>query len=1056
MRSIVSWSARFRVIVLGIAVAVMVIGGIQLSSASVDVLPEYGPPVVEVQTEALGLSAEEVEQLITVPLEADLLNGVAWLESIESKSVQSLSSIVMTFEPGTDPIRARQMVSERLTQAHALPNVSRPPVMLQPLSSANRLAMVSLSSNELSLIDMSVLARWTIRPRLMGVPGVANVAIWGQRERQVQVLVDPERLVAAHVTLEDVVEATGNALWVSPLTFLEASTPGTGGFIDTPNQRLGVQHILPIDSADDLGRIALAPSNPAAAPNLRLSDVADVVEDHQPLIGDAIVNHEPGLLLVVEKFPEANTVEVTRAVEAALLAMAPGLSGIDIDSTVFRPATFIESAIGNLGLAIIIGLILVAAVIAMVFLEWRAALVSLVSIPIAVTVGAVVLQLAGATLNAMVVAGFVAAIAVVIDDAVITTTEIVRQERAEHGATRESRVAAAVRGVVNVRGPLVYATLAIALASAPLFFIGDVTGALLPALLAAYLAAIGASLIVALTVAPALASLLVGRGGLERRESRLLTTLQRPYAVALTRLLSRPRAVLGVVGAATIGVVALSFLAMAPRLAAAGAPEFQNRDLLVQWDAPPGTSHTEMDRIVSAASRELSEVDGVRNVGAHIGRAITSDQVVGINSGEIWVSVAPDADYASTRAAITSVVEGYPGLLREVGTYDAERVARILGASGDDLTVRIFGQDLEVMRAKAEEIRQAMAGVDGVSTAAVEPQVDEATIEISVDLDAAAAVGLKPGDIRRDAAALLSGINVGSLFEEQKVFEVVVWGTPDMRSSVTAIQNLPIGTPDSGLVALRDIADVRVAPSPTTIRRDAVQRVIDVGASVEGRDIGAVMADVNAAIRDVEFPLESHAELLPYTAERQEAQMTLLGIGAAALVGIFLLLQAAFVGWRLAALVFVALPATLAGGVVMALLIGGTASIGVAAGLIAVLGLGIRSGMLQVDHYRRLERDAGEQFGPGLVLRGAQEQLAPMLATTLATAAAFAPFAVLGARAGLEVVHPMALVILGGLVSSSLVNLFVVPSLFLRSGPSPQHEVEAITIEQAEPQVIGA
>jgi Cu/Ag efflux pump CusA len=1055
MRSIVSWSARFRVIVLGIAVAVMVIGGLQLSSAPVDVLPEYGPPVVEVQTEALGLSAEEVEQLITVPLEADLLNGVAWLDSIESKSVQSLSSIVMTFEPGTDPIRARQMVSERLTQAHALPNVSRPPVMLQPLSSANRLAMVSLSSNDLSLIDLSVLARWTIRPRLMGVPGVANVAIWGQRERQVQVLVDPERLAAAHVTLEDVVEATGNSLWVSPLTFLEASTPGTGGFIDTPNQRLGVQHILPIDSADELGRIALTPSNPDAPAGLRLSDVADVVEDHQPLIGDAIVNHEPGLLLVVEKFPEANTVAVTAAVEDALAAMAPGLSGVEIDSTVFRPATFIESAIGNLGLAIIIGLILVAAIIAMVFLEWRAALVSLVSIPVSVTVGAVVLQLAGATLNAMVVAGFVAAIAVVIDDAVITTAEIMRQERAESGATRDSRIAAAVRAVVNVRSPLVYATLGIMLASAPLFFIGDVTGALLPALLAAYLAAIGASLVVALTVAPALASLLVGRG-LERREPRLLAALQGPYRVALTRLFSRPLAVLGVAGAATVGVVALSLVAMAPRLAAAGAPDFQTRDLLVQWDAPPGTSHTEMDRIISAASRELSDIDGVQNVGAHVGRAITSDQVVGISSGEIWVSMAPEADYTATRAAISSVIAGYPGLLREVGTYEAAQIARILGTSGDDLTVRIFGQDLDVMRAKATEIRDLMADVDGVSAAAVEPQVDEATIEISVDLDAAAAVGLKPGDIRRDAAALLSGINVGSLFEQQKVFEVVVWGTPEMRSSLTAIQNLPIGTPDGGVVALSDIADVRVAPSPTTIRRDAVQRVIDIGATVEGRDIGAVMADVNAAIRAVEFPLESHAELLPFTAERQDAQLTLLGIAASALVGIFLLLQAAFVSWRLAALVFMALPATLAGGIVIAALIGDGASIGITAGLIAVLGLGIRSGMLQVDHYRRLQRDAGEQFGPGLVLRGAQEQLGPMLATTLATAAAFAPFAVLGARAGLEVVHPMALVVLGGLVSSTLVNLFVVPSLFLRSGPSPEHEAQAITIEQHEPQVIGA
>jgi Cu/Ag efflux pump CusA len=290
MSALVGWSLRFRRIVVASAAAVIIFGIALLPTAPIDALPEFSPPYVEVQTEALGLSAEEVEQLITVPLEADLLNGVAWLQSIESQSVQGLSSVVLTFEPGTDPIRARQMVAERLTQAHALPNVSKPPVMLQPLSSSNRLMMMSLTSDEMSLIDMSVLARWTIRPRLMGVPGVANVSIWGQRERQLQVLVDPRQLQETGVTLDEVVETTGNALWVSSLTFLEASTPGTGGFIDTPNQRLSVQHLLPIDSAEDLANVTLT----SDAGRFRLSDVTTVVEDHQLLIGDAIVNDGTG------------------------------------------------------------------------------------------------------------------------------------------------------------------------------------------------------------------------------------------------------------------------------------------------------------------------------------------------------------------------------------------------------------------------------------------------------------------------------------------------------------------------------------------------------------------------------------------------------------------------------------------------------------------------------------------------------------------------------------------------------------------------------------------
>src|SRR5690349_1048329 len=358
MRVIVSWSLRYRLIVLGIAAVLMLAGYTLLSRASFDTLPEFGPPYVEVQTEALGLSAEEVEQLITVPLEADLLHGVAFLDEIHSQSVPGLSSIVMYFDKGTDVLRARQMVAERLTQAHALPNVSKPPAMLQPLSSSSRVMMVGLSSKDVSLIDMSVLAHWTIRPRLLSVPGVANVAVWGQRERQLQVLVDPQQMRDHGVSLSQVIETAGNALWVSPLTFLDASTPGTGGFIDTANQRLGIQHVFPITTPDDLAKVAIVQDHPIPGTQLVLGDVASVVEDHQPLIGDAVVNDGPGLVLVVEKFPDANTVEVSRNVEAALSALQPGLTGIAVDTSLFRPATYLGSAVTNVALALLLALLL--------------------------------------------------------------------------------------------------------------------------------------------------------------------------------------------------------------------------------------------------------------------------------------------------------------------------------------------------------------------------------------------------------------------------------------------------------------------------------------------------------------------------------------------------------------------------------------------------------------------------------------------------------------------------------------------------------------------------
>src|SRR4026207_1844189 len=374
MRSIVGSSLNLRFFVVVVAILAMLAGAAQLRQMPVDILPEFSVPYVEIQTEALGLSADEVEQLITTPMEQDLLNGVPWLETVHSNSVAGLSDIVLIFDPGTDVIRARQMVGERLAQAFALPHVSKPPTMIQPLSSTSRFIIVGLSSEELSLIQLSVLARWTIGPRIMGVPGVANVSVWGNRDRQLQVLVDPKQLSENPPSMSQILVTTGNAVWVSSLSFLEASTPGTGGFIDTPQQRLGVWHLSPLVSAADLAKVPVE-----GAENLRLGQVTIVIEDHQPLIGDAILDQKPGLLLVVEKFPGTNTLEVTRGGEDVLKAMLPGLPGIRIDSSIFRPAGFIESSIANIGNALIIGFLLLILLLGF-FSGWRAAFIGAMSI----------------------------------------------------------------------------------------------------------------------------------------------------------------------------------------------------------------------------------------------------------------------------------------------------------------------------------------------------------------------------------------------------------------------------------------------------------------------------------------------------------------------------------------------------------------------------------------------------------------------------------------------------------------------------------------------------
>jgi Cu/Ag efflux pump CusA len=432
----------------------------------------------------------------------------------------------------------------------------------------------------------------------------------------------------------------------------------------------------------------------------------------------------------------------------------------------------------------------------------------------------------------------------------------------------------------------------------------------------------------------------------------------------------------------------------------------------------------------------------VRNFGAHIGRAVLGDEIVGINATESWVSVDPSADYDATMASVQQTVNDYAGIDREVLTYLRERTRDALSGTGDAIVVRIYGPNLEVLRQKAEEVRQAVSGIEGVVDPKVESQIEEPNVEIEVDLAKVQPYGLKPGDVRRAAATLVNGLEVGNLFEEQKVFEVVVVGAPDLRSSVTGLRELLIDTPGGGQVRLEDVASVRILPQSNIIKREGQQRRIDVGINVQGRDLGSVAREVERRLRDVAFPLEYHPELLGEYVEREAAQGRILAFALAAVIGIFLLLQASFASWRLAILAFVTLPSALVGGLIATFLTGGVLSLGSLVGLLAVLGIAARTGIMLLSHYQHLAQAEGEAFGPELVLRGARERLAPIVMTTAATALALVPLVVAGDVPGHEIELPMAIVILGGLVTSTLLNLFAIPTLYLRFGPSPSAEAE--------------
>ncbi|MFN8444078.1 MAG: efflux RND transporter permease subunit [Caldilineaceae bacterium] len=1038
LRWLVDFSLRLRFVMLILAVVIISAGVIQMRKAPVDVLPEFNPPLVEIQTEALGLSQDEVEQMITVPMEQDLLNGVPWLREIRSESIPGLSSITLLFDDGVDLVRARQMVTERLAQAFALPHVSKPPTMLQPMSATNRVMMIGLSSKDLSLIEMSVQARWTIAPRLMGVPGVANVSIWGQRDRQLQVQVDPQKLKDQKVTLLQVLETAGNAMWVSSLSFLEASTPGTGGFVDTQQQRLGIRHILPIVSADGLSQV------PVEESKLRLGDVATVVEDHQPLIGDAVSSDGGGLLLVVEKLPGANTLEVTKGLEEALTALRPGLPGVDLDSSLFHPATFIEQVIANLRWIILLGGLLLLLAFAALYFEWRSTLVTLLSLPLPLATAGLILAMRGATFNIILFTGLAVALGVVIDDIVIVVENVLRRVRQQQltGSDKPARLVV-WDAVLEMHGTILFSTLIILLPLLPFFFMESRTDAFLDPMLVSYALAIIASLLVGLSIVPAFCLILLSNPRMQ--ESRLvgkvpgsspiLAGLQRIYGSILTPISKAPVSMLVV--ALVLLVVGVGLVLPLGRSI---MPTFREPTLLVSFDNVPGASLSEMDRIVSRVVNDLRATPGVSNVGAHVGRAVMSDQVAAIHSGELWVNIDPSADYDATVAAVRQVINSYPGIKHSVQTYLNTQSRDVLNGVEQTFGVRIFGEKIDKLNETADEVVKTLQGIAGITSMKVERPSIEPNLNVVVDMAKAEKYGIKPGDVRRTATTLLSGLQVGSLFEDQKVFDVVVIGTPATRQSLTKMNDLLIDTPDGGTVRLGDVATVSIAPIPTSIRHIAVSPYIDINITVDGRKQSAVAADIQQRLPTVTYPAEFHAEIFGNYAQQDNLQNRMNSLIAAALIGIFLLLQAAFGGWRLAFFYLLSLPVALFGGVIGVWLDGGVLSLGSAVGFLLVFGVAVRNGMVLINHYHNLQLHAGQEFNADLIRRGAQERMSAILITALATALAFLPALIAGDMPGNEILRPMAVVVLGGLVTSTLLNLLIVPAIYQVFGFKPEAE----------------
>ena len=1027
MRWIVESSLRFRFVFVAIGAVLVCLGSLRLQELPIDVFPEFAPTKVEIQTICLGLSPAEVESLVTVPLE-NALSGIPGIRHLRSKSVSDLSSVVLIFKPGVDELKARQLVTERVAIATAsLPTWAAPPHMMPPLSSTSRVMKIGVTSKDKSVMDLSMLAYWTIRARLLGVPGVANVAIWGEQLKMLQVVVDPEKLAKLGVTLDNVQEEVSDALDVGLLRYSGGAHIGTGGFIDTPNQRMEVLHTSSGQTPETLAQVPIKTRDGRL---LKLGDVATLMYAPPGMIGDAVINDGPGLMLIVEKFPWGNTLEVTHGVEAALNAMKPGLPGVELDTKIFRPATFIEESINNLSHALLLGCLLVIVILVAFLYDVRAALIAVVAIPLSLLAGGLVLFLAGASINTMVLAGFVIALGGVVDDAIIGIENIMRRlrHRAQDGS-KQSSASVILEATMEVRAPILYATLIIVLAVVPVFFMEGLSGAFFKPLVLAYVLAMLASMVVAVTVTPALSLILLRNAPLKGRGSPLVAWLVAGYGKLLEKATRTP-----LPSYIAVVVVTMAGAAMWPLLGHSLLPDFKERDFLMHWVTEPSTSHPEMVRITTRASRELRAIPGVRNFGAHIGQAFLADEVYGVYFGENWISISPTADYDKSIAAVAAMVDGYPGLYRDLQTYLKERIREVLTGAGEAIVVRIYGPDLQVLRDKAEEVREAMSGVNGVASLHKELMVEVPQVQVKVKLDVARQYGLKPGDVRRASAAIVAGNEVGDIFNSGRTYDVHVWSARESRHSLDALQNMLINTPTGKTVRLSEVADVRIAPTPNSISREGGSRRIDVHSNVKDRDLSSVAQDVQKRLDTIDFPIGYRAVLQGEYAELKAARDRMLTYSALAAVAIFLLLQVSLADWRLATMSFLTLPFALVGGILAAFPAGGVISLGSLVGFLTVLGIAARNGIMMISHFQHLERFEGETFGLSLVLRGAKERLSPILMTTGATGLAIVPLVIFGNLPGHEIEYPMAVVILGGLVTSTLLNLFIIPALYLRFG----------------------
>ena len=1016
LNSIVKWSIAQRWLVVIASILITLWGFRVLTQMPLDVFPSFAPPQVEIQTEAPGLAPEEVESLVTRPIES-AINGTPGVETVRSSSAVGISVVRVIFGWDTEIYRARQLITERLQQAqNQLPQGVETPQISPVSSPLGAIIKYAFTTDTTPLMEVRRIVDWQVKNRLLAVPGVTQIVIFGGDERQYQVLVEPNKLKEFNVSLKEVTEAVEKANVNAP-----------GGFLTTPDQELLIRGVGRIESLDQLKQSAITARN--GTPVL-LSQVADVQIGAALKRGDASLNGKKAIIVVVNKQPQGDTPTVTRAVEAAMEEIKPSLPQ-DVKVTVtFRQENFIEASIENVRDALRDGIIIVSAVLILFLMNWRTVVISLSALPLSLLLGMMILDWTGQGINTMTLGGLAVAIGSVVDDAIVDMENVYRRLRENQLAvTPVPPLQVVFNGSVEVRVSVLFSTVIIAVVFAPIFALSGVEGRIFTPMGLSYLLSIIASTLVALTLTPALCALLLVNRRLPPDETWLARKSHQLYHPALNFSIRYPKIVLIV---AIAGLVAS--MVILPSLGRVFLPEFEERSLVISTSLYPGESLSATNQVGFAIQDALKDDPNFEALALRSGRAPGDSDVGGVNFGELDVEISKEG-VKNREKSIEKIREEFakiPGVAANIGGFISHRMDEVLSGVRSAIAVKIFGPDLEQLRSVVKQVEAAISNISGVVDLQLEPQVPIKQIQILFDRTAAARYGLAVGDLAEIIETALNGKVVSQVLEQQQVFDLVVWLPESARHNLDIIRNLLVDTPNNQKIPLAQVANVDYGTGPNTINRENVSRLIVVSANVNGRDLGSVITDIrNRVKQQVQLPPGYYIQYGGQFQAQEKATQTLLVAGLLAFVAITVLIYFAVKTIPATMMIMINLPLALVGGVISVALGGGVISVASMVGFITLFGVATRNGLLLVDNYNNKLADGVPL--KRVIIEGSMERLVAILMTALSSALGMVPL-VIGSGAGKEILQPLAVVVLGGLFTSTALTLLVLPALYSQFG----------------------